>query len=189
MGEIMAILSQEACVDYASNEPLYKSSTIQALFEPRTCSIVILSTETKGPSLTAQEIVSWFRSEGLPTATIADIARVERKSVYAWMNGGLIRQPNQERLEKLYGLFTEEKQTELIHIYRFFHRRLMNGTTLGALLCQEWLDVQAIKSALTELWPIALRAKNNTRIHEQKNSGKGNPFLDEMSEVFISDEP
>ncbi len=176
-------------MDFTSNEPLYKSSTMQALFGLRTCGIVILSTETKGSSLTAQEMVSWFRNEGLPIAAIAEIVRVERKSVYAWINGGHVQEPNQDRLEKLYNLLSDKKQAELIHLYRFWNRQLMSGASLGCLLCEESLNVQAIKAALSELWPMALRAKKSAMMHGGKNSGKGNPFLDEIGEVFISDEP
>lgn len=138
-------------------------------------------------SLTAQKIVSWFRNEGLPVAAIADIARVKRKSVYAWVNGGLIREPNQERLEKLYDLLSDKKQAELIHLYRFWNRQLNSGTSLGILLCEESLNVQAIEAALSELWPMALRAKKSAMMHGGKNSGKNNPFLDEIGEVFISE--
>jgi hypothetical protein len=135
-----------------------------------------------------QEIVLWFRNEGLPVAAIADIAKVERESVYAWVNGGLIEEPNQGRLEKLYNLLSDKKQAELIHLYRFWNRQLMNGTSLSTLLCEECLNVLAIKAALSELWPMALRAKKSTMINDHKNSGKSNPFLDELGEVFISDE-
>lgn len=147
-----------------------------------------LPIETKSSSLAAKEIVLWFCTEGLPVAAIADIARVERKSVYAWVNGGLIEEPNQGRLEKLYNLLSDKKQAELIHLYRFWSRQLMNGTSLGALLCEERLNVLAIKAALSELWPMALRAKKSIKINAHKNSGKSNPFLDEIGEVFISDE-
>jgi hypothetical protein len=184
----MAVLSSAPYVAFTSNLPLYTSSTMQALFQPRTSIIVTLPKDIKSSSLTAQEIVSWFRSEGLPIAAIADIARVERKSVYAWVNGGLIRQPNQERLEKLYSLLTDKKQTELIHLYRFWNRKLMSGTSLSILLCEERLNAPAIKAAVSELWPMALRAKKSLMIHDHKNSGKSNPFLDEISEVFISDD-
>src|SRR5271165_6427104 len=103
MGGLMAVLSSKGAISVTSNDPLYKSSIMQTLFEPRTSIIIInMPTSTKISSHTAQEIVLWFRNEGLPLAAIADIARVERKSVYAWIDGGPIRQPNQERLENLY---------------------------------------------------------------------------------------
>ena len=139
--------------------------------------------------LTAQQIVLWFRDEGLPIPAIADIAGVERKLIYAWMNGGPIRESNQERLENLYRLLSEKKQTELIHLYRFWNRQLMNGMSLSTLLCEDTLNFQAIKAALSELWPLALRAKKNTKPYGQENIGKSNPFLDEIGEVFARDSP
>src|ERR1700722_18944739 len=52
--------------------------------------------------LSSNEIVAWLKNEGLPIALIAEITFVERKSVYAWLNGGAIRPYNQARLEKIH---------------------------------------------------------------------------------------
>lgn len=183
----MAVLPSENAITFTSNERLYSSAVVmQTLFESRT-SIINFPTATRVSPLTAREIVSWFRDEGLPIVAIADIARVERKSVYAWINGGPIRQPNQERLEKLYSLLIDKKGTDLIHLYRFWNRQLASGITLRTLLSEEHLNTQAIKTALSELWPIACRIKKITS-DDQKNEGKSNPFLDEIGEVVITDD-
>jgi hypothetical protein len=179
----MALLTSQKTVIFTSNERLYNSALIhEALFGSHT-SIFNLPTTTT--TKTAQEIIDWMRAEGLPIAAIADMARVERKSVYAWINGGLIRPQNQQRLEKLYYLLLDKKQAELFHLYRFWNRELASGESLSMLLCEEHLNSLSIKMALCELWPIALRIKKNSSPTDMKNN---NPFLDEISEVRFTDD-
>ena len=137
----------------------------------------------------AQEIKDWFREEGVPIVAIADIAGVEKKSVYAWINGGPIRPQNQQRLEQLYNLLLDVKQVELINLYRIWNRQLKSGRSLGALLCEEQLNTQAIKLTLYELLPIALRSKKMTSSKDRKSKTEhSNPFLDEIREAKITDD-
>ena len=56
----------------------------QMLIKQRTAYIGIGAERHIAP-LSSQEIVKWLRDEGIPIAVIADIAGVERKSVYAWL--------------------------------------------------------------------------------------------------------
>jgi lambda repressor-like predicted transcriptional regulator len=173
------------------NDSIYTSAVAeQVWFCPGTSIVNLSSKETisKSSLITAFEIVTWLRDEGLPIAAIAEIARVERKSVYAWINGGPIRPQNQDRLEKIYNLLSESKQTELIHLYRFWNRQLTSGVSLATLLKEELLNQHAIKNALSELWPMAVRVKKMTPTDRQ-NQGKKNPFLEEIGEVINPDEP
>lgn len=181
---MMAILPCEGAI-ITSNERLYNSVSLiwQTLLGSHTSIVSVPATSTK----TAQEIIAWFREEELPIAAIADMARVERKSVYAWINGGPVRQQNQERLEKLYNLLSEEKQTKLVHLYRFWNRQLSSGKSLYVFLCEDQLNIQAIKQALSELWPMALRIEKMTPPKEQKNKDN-NPYIDEIGEVIITDD-
>src|SRR5438132_1271917 len=84
-------------------------------------------------SLSSQEIVKWLKDEGIPLAVIAEIAGVERKSVYAWLGGGAVKPHNQERLEKIYALLNENKLTNLRHLYRFWSRNIIGKRSLGFL--------------------------------------------------------
>jgi hypothetical protein len=124
----------------------------------------------------------------LPIASIAEISRVERKSVYAWLNNGPIRPQNQERLEKLYKLLSKNKQADLLHFYRFWKRKLTNGKSLAGLLTEENLDENAIKAALFELGPLAKKAQQMTARTQKIHRNNSNPFLDELGEATISND-
>ncbi len=43
---------------------------------------------------------------GLPISAIAEAMRVERKSIYSWLNGGDMRSANTQRAAQLHRLFT-----------------------------------------------------------------------------------
>ncbi len=176
----MATLSE--CISINSNEPLYTPVT---LFRSST-STNDFTSALKDLSVTTCEILSWFRNEGLPISAIADMARVERKSVYAWLDNGPIRKHNQERIEQLYHLFLKSKQTDLLSLYRFWNRQLANGKSLNALLKEEKLNTHAIELALSQLWPLAKKTKKISEKNHSKN--QKNPFMEEFREVYIADE-
>jgi len=174
-----------------SNDPLYTTTVVNQVWFQSGTSIVNLS--LKKPNIvkipfTPSEIVSWLRDDGLPIAAIADIANVERKSVYAWIDGGPIRPQNRDRLDELYRLFSENKQTELVHLYRFWNRKTSEGKSLSILLTEEKLNTNAIKLVLSELWPMAVKVKAMSESNRRTNQKKGNPFLEDINEAIIPDE-
>jgi hypothetical protein len=185
----MTALIFATAITVAANDSLYTPTVAeQVWFCQGTCVVNLSLTKAELSPLAAFEIVAWLRGQGLPIAAIADFGRVERKSVYAWINGGLIKQQNQDRLEKIYNLFSEGQKTELIFLYRFWNRQLSSGESLADLLREETLNVQAIKAALSELWPVAIKAKQMSASDHQINQKKNNPYLEEIGEVIISDE-
>jgi hypothetical protein len=187
----MNALIAAGTIAFSSNEPLYTQALIEYAWLMPSTSVINLSATgavAERPLLTAHEVLTWLQHDGLPIAAIADIVRVERKSVYAWMNGGPIRPQNQNRLEKLHNLLSNNALTELSDLYRFWNRKLVNGTSLALLLKEENLDAPAIKKALDELWPLALKAKKVAVANTQSNRKRANPFLENMNEVIIPDE-
>lgn len=139
-------------------------------------------------ALTPNEIVAQFREEGLPVAIIADVCSVERKTVYAWLAGGLIRPHNQERLEQLYALLSKDKLAEMRDLYRFWNRSLIDGSSLGLLLKQPVLDGSAIEAALGQLWPLAQKQQEFASKNVSSGNIKSNPFLRESREVGLSND-
>lgn len=141
--------------------------------------------EPTKPYDTPYEMIKWMHDDGLPISIVAEILRVERKSVYSWLKGGSMKQSNQKRLETLYSLLFYKKESSLQGLYRFWNRSLKECKTLGQLLVNVDLDPKAISDALEELWPIAKKyeiiANNKFNIMETKN----NPFLAEIPEVTI----
>lgn len=140
------------------------------------------------PSLSSQEIVAWLREEGIPIAVIAEVAGVERKSVYAWLSGGAVKAHNQERLEKVYFLMNENKLTSLRHLYRFWSRNIIGEQSLASMLQAKVLDEISIRNALSQLWPLAKKEEIREGFSVSTSSIKSNPFLRESREVTTSHE-
>lgn len=134
--------------------------------------------------LSSQEVVKWLRDEGIPVAVIAEIAGVERKSVYAWLGGGAVKPHNQERLEKIYTLLNEGKLTNLRHLYRFWSRSIIGKQSLGLLFEEKILDEASIRHALTQLWPLA--KKEALRQSASNVPIQSNPFIRDSREVTTS---
>lgn len=140
------------------------------------------------PSLSSQEIVAWLREEGIPIAVIAEVAGVERKSVYAWLSGGAVKAHNQERLEKVYSLMNENKLTSLRHLYRFWSRNIIGEQSLASMLQAKVLDEISIRNALSQLWPLAKKEEIREGLSISTSSIKSNSFLRESREVTTSHE-
>lgn len=157
----------------------------QMLIKQRTTYIGI-GTEKHIAPLSSQEIVKWLRDEGIPVAIIADIAGVERKSVYAWMGGGAVKPHNQERLEKIYSLLSEGKLTNLRHLYRFWSRSIIGEHSLGFMFQEKVLDEVSIRHALTQLWPLAKKEALRESSSSSNASIKSNPFVRDSREVTTS---
>ncbi len=138
------------------------------------------------PSLSSQEIVTWLREEGIPIAVIAEVAGVERKSVYAWLSGGAVKAHNQERLEKVYSLLNENKLTSLRHLYRFWSRNIIGEQSLASMLQAKVLDEISIRNALSQLWPLAKKEEIREGLGTITSSIKSNSFLRESREVTTS---
>jgi len=139
-------------------DPLYSTSVASQTWGTQYTSTVnrtLSATRSLLSPITAKEIVSWLHNEGLPMSAIAEISRVQRKSVYAWINGKDIRPLNQKRLEILYTLLSKDKIADLLSLYRTWDRSLKGGKPLHNLLKQNTLDSSAISAALSELWPVA----------------------------------
>jgi hypothetical protein len=191
IGTDKAILEGMMAVSLANHidatDKLYSPGVIAQVWLGFHTSIMSLL-ENSNPPITGQEIAQWFRKGGLPIAVIAQIVRVERKSVYAWMDGGHIRPQNQKRIEQLYALLSGYGQEDLISLYRFWKRQLSSGQSLGDLLIEENLNVRAIQKALSELRPLVKKAKQMANTNHDRDLKKNNLFLEEIPEIIIPDE-
>jgi hypothetical protein len=150
-------------------------------------SVKSISISSSQAFLSPNEIVMWFKNEGMPIALIAETTFVERKSVYAWLHGGAIRPYNQERLEKIYILLNKNKTASLRNLYRFWSRIIPNQRSLSSLFQDKNLDEQAIHLVLTHLWPLA-KKEQNREFSKQLSSEqiKSNAFLRDIREVTTS---
>lgn len=134
----------------------------------------ILSMATESPALSFQKIISHLHEEGIPISAIAECARVERKSIYSWLKGGVVRAENQSRLETIYNLLIENKRSSLLYLYRYWNQSVGHNSTLRSLLKEDSLNFTAIKKALLKLWPLAENYQNElSRSYLEANNDTG----------------
>ena len=123
------------------------------------------------PAISLREMVGDLRDAGLPVAAIAEMARVERKTVYAWLDGGEARPERESRLAEIHYLLTSSG-LDLRALWRFAGRPLSSGTTLREYLSAEVLDAADINDALYALKPTVERQarREAARLATQTNS-------------------
>lgn len=131
------------------------------------------------PTKSVQEMVQLLRSNGLPVATIAEIARVERKTVYSWLDGNDVRSFNEARVETAFRLINSAT-TDLRTLHRLWNRRLSTGRSLKEFLCADTLSEMAISDALTELRPMIVREAEKSKRSSPVLSPGRNSAIDDM---------
>ena len=130
---------------------------------------------------TAQEIIAALRKGGMPVSAIAEAMRVERKTIYAWLSGGEVRKPNLQRADQVHALLTRVSGVEVRGVYRFWNTKMDSNKTLRDLMTSENIDELAVRSALDNLRPAALRAMAVER--KMSRQGPTNTVLDEIPEA------
>jgi hypothetical protein len=74
--------------------------------EPTATYVSLASPKPEVAVVDVQEMVRSLRDGGMPVAAIAEMARVERKTVYAWLEGGNAHPERESRLAEIHGLLT-----------------------------------------------------------------------------------
>jgi hypothetical protein len=145
-------------------------------------SLAPMADHTRAPLVaTAQEMISNLRKGGMPVSAIADAVRVERKSVYAWLGGGLVRPANALRIAQVHSLLTGIPGVDSRGLYRFWNTALAGGNTLCELITTENIDEPKVKLLLECIRPAAQRLSLNEK--KMRRTGTANAFLDEISEA------
>ena len=121
------------------------------------------------------EMARALKEAGMPISGLADMMGVERKTVYAWLDGTDARSANLGRLETLYGLLGREEPGLLRFIHRQWDRVLDGGVTLHSLLTAEPIDVVGVRTALDALRPGAIRVMERDRKRESEGLVDGGP--------------
>ncbi len=135
--------------------------------------------------LSTSQIVKWMRDEGIPISTIADIMHVERKSIYAWLNGSACHDHNRERLEQVHSLLSENKIASLRNLYRFWSRKVLNNKSLAMFFHETPLDKHSIRMVLKELWPLAKKEQQKETRLNKHTTIINNPILRDSRVVII----
>ena len=111
--------------------------------------------QTQARAMTVSEIATTLKDAGLPISAIADMARVERKTVYAWLDGNSARESHTTRMSQIHRALLPQGQTDLRDLYRLWATPLDDGATLKSLLTAENLDAKAVSAAVAALMPKA----------------------------------
>ncbi len=132
--------------------------------------------------VSAQEMIASLRKGGLPISAIAEAMRVERKSIYSWLNGGDMRSANTQRAAQLHRLFTGAVAgVDARTLYRFWNTPVDGQKTLRDLIVADNINEVEAASALSKLRPAALCAMETER--KMTRQGTGNPVIDDLPEA------
>jgi hypothetical protein len=132
---------------------------------------------------TVQDMVVSLRDNGLPISAIAEIAKVERKTVYSWLDGTDVRETNAARVETLFSLL-DAAGIDYRSLHRVWNRKLSHGASIKEFLCVELLSEKAISDALNELAPAIKRHWEREDARRYSPSAS-NPVIDEMPVAVV----
>lgn len=119
-----------------------------------------------------------MQQNGLPVSVIADVMRVERKSVYAWMKDTQPRRDAVDRLTAVYPILKDGFGTNLKTVHRMWKTKDRAGVTLEELLTAQTIDAAAVDRYLATFASAIKRyAAQDAALW---SNGKGNAILDEM---------
>jgi hypothetical protein len=127
--------------------------------------------------LSATQMIEALKALGMPISAIAETVRVERKTVYAWLNGVAARSEKMTRIETLYRLLSAEEPGSLKWFYQYWDRTLADGLTLREALRSEQIDPERVRTALEALRPAVSRAMEAERKRAPAHREEGPPGL------------
>jgi hypothetical protein len=156
------------------------------LIPPRASFVYRVRAEPKPVSsvvLTVQDMVRSLRDNGLPISAIAEIAKVERKTVYSWLDGTDVRETNAVRVETLFRSL-DAAAIDYRSLYRVWNRRLSHGSSIKDFLCAECLSERAISDAMNELSPAIKRHSERDGVRRSSPTAS-NPAIDEMPVAVV----
>lgn len=138
-------------------------------------------------ALTVQERVSDLRDNGLPVAGIAELARVERKTVYSWLDGTATpRQEHEDRVAALHELLKGPFGGNYKVLHRVWKSKGSDGQSLRDLLTAEKVDTDSIRKKLADM---AVTISRYARIEAGKDGpakvSRDNPVISESLVVDI----
>jgi hypothetical protein len=136
----------------------------------------------RASALSVNDMVARLRAGGLPIAAIAEIIKVERKTIYSWLDGVAPREAHAARIEMLFKLFNGGK-VDLRTLYRVWNRKLEHGNSIREMLAAEYLSEPAIRDALALLSPAMARHAKRDADRRAPADGARYPVIDEMPEA------
>lgn len=152
---------------------------------PTASLLVVVKNDATTP-LSVKDMVAHLRDGGLPIAAIAEVAKVERKTVYSWLDGADAREIHASRVEVLFKLLGTG-MVDLRSLYRVWNRTLEHGFSVRQMLTADFLSEPAIKDALRILGPAMAKHSERDAVRRVPRDGARNPAIDEMPEVGMTE--
>jgi hypothetical protein len=135
--------------------------------------------DTAVVQLDFSEMVASLRDNGFPVTMIADLMKVERKSVYAWISGTQPRQDARERLSDAYPVLDDAFGGQFKTMHRVWRIKDADGITLAKLCAADQIDAVALKKFLAGIAPT-IRRYAKLDANSKPAVGGRNPLLDDF---------
>ena len=142
-------------------------------------SMLVIVMEASALALSLKDMVTKLRDGGLPIAAIAEVVKVERKTVYGWLDGVEPRELHAKRIETLYRLLGKYG-TDLRSLYRVWNRNLEHGFSIRHFLTAEPISELSVEAALDHLRLAMERHSARDVARRSPRKGARNPVIDEM---------
>jgi hypothetical protein len=132
-----------------------------------------------------KEMVSELKAKGCPITTIAEIAGVERKTVYSWLDGSSTPQADREmRVASVYHMLSEAVSGEFGVLHRVWRSTTRDRTSLESIFSTAQVDLGAVRDQLAYLQSsiMNLRAADERRkARPGKGMGRENGYVAESA--------
>lgn len=107
--------------------------------------------DAPGDVLTGQQMAVALRDAGLPVSALAEAVGVERKTVYAWLDGVEPRGANASRLAAVHEALLGGGLESLREAYRYWSTPLVGGASIRDLLAAPKIDTASVRDAVSVL--------------------------------------
>ena len=110
------------------------------------------SVEIVTPTLSLKDMVADLADNGFPVSLIAELANVERKSVYNWIKGTVTPQrETEERVAEVYPLLRNAFGQNYANMRRVWRTKSRAGESLQSICTQEKIDAPALEKHLASI--------------------------------------
>jgi hypothetical protein len=95
-----------------------------------------------------QEMVAELKAKGCPVTTIAEIAGVERKTVYSWFDGTKPQADREDRVASVYPMLKEAVGSDFGVLHRVWRSKTREGASLESIFSSADVELAAVRDQL-----------------------------------------
>ena len=131
--------------------------------------------------ITGQKKAMALKDAGLPVSALAEAMGVERKTVYAWLDGVEPRGTNASRLAAIHDALVGGAIVNLRDAYRYWSTPLGGGASIRDLLAAPTIDTASVRDAVSSL--LSRTDELSTRRARLSISGNVNGLTEGFLEI------